>query len=563
MISALHDAEPVPGSSPWRSRKLFRSADDHLALILVHSSSSAGGEDSRFGLLVLTSNLGDLLRRRALRNPGTEAVVDLAAGKRADYQTLNERVNRVANALLEKGVRPGDRVGLLAATCIEFVETYYAAAKIGAVSVLMNWRLVPDELEYLLIDSGAVALVFSAEFDVSASELHARGSTSVTTWIRIDDAAVATEWGAFHYSNLVESASPDEPPIGASGDDLLCLCYSSGTTGRPKGAMLTHEGQLFAVLTQAASIDGFHQRDRYLIALPLFHLGGILPLENAMYGGSTVVLMRQFDPSAIWDVIARERVDSGLVVPSMLNAMLTVFDPSKHDCSSIKALSVAAAPVPVTLLEQCREKGIALLQTYGLTEAGGPGTNLSSEYAELKIGSAGKAYMLTDVMVARADGSPCDPGEPGEVLIRGRHVMKGYWNNPEATAQTIVDGWLHTGDVAVWDAEGFVTIQDRIKDMIISGGENIYPAEIENVILSHPDVVEVAVIAQKSPRWGESPLACVVRSHERLTEAEVLNWCDGKLARFKLPKEVRFVDAIPRNPTGKALKRILRDQFGG
>ncbi len=513
---------------------------------------------------MLTSNLGDLLRRRSLRNPGIEAVVDLAAGTRITYAELNERVNRVANTLLERGVKPGDRVGLLAATSAQFVETYYAAAKIGAVSVLMNWRLVPDELEFLLVDSGASALVFSAEFDGAARHLHDRSSTAVKTWIRIDGIGdESTEWGALSYTALTCDASWDEPPIGAGGDDLVCLCYSSGTTGRPKGAMLTHEGQLFAVLTQAASIDGFHQRDRYLIALPLFHLGGILPLENAMYAGSTVVLMRQFDPTAIWDVIASERIDSGLVVPSMLNIMLAVFDPNKHDCSSIKALSVAAAPVPLTLLEQCREKGIALLQTYGLTEAGGPGTNLSAEYAERKIGSAGKAYMLTDVRVARPDGSPCEPGEPGEVLIRARHVMKGYWNNPEATAQTIVDGWLHTGDVAVWDDEGFVTIQDRIKDMIISGGENIYPAEIENVILAHPDVVEVAVIAKKSQRWGESPLACVVRSSDTLTAVAVLEWCDEKLARYKLPKEVRFVDAIPRNSTGKALKRILRDQFGG
>lgn len=513
---------------------------------------------------MLTSNLGDLLRRRAVRNPAIEAVVDLASGRRLTYEALNERVNRVANALLERGVRPGDRVGLLAATCAEFVETYYAAAKIGAVSVLMNWRLVPDELEFLLVDSGAIALIFSADFDDSVRQLHDRKSTAVATWIRIDDSGGASpEWEPLSYTAVLHEASVAEPPIGAGGDDLVCLCYSSGTTGRPKGAMLTHEGQLFAVLTQAASIDGFHQRDRYLIALPLFHLGGILPLENAMYGGSTVVLMRQFDPSSIWDVIASERIDSGLVVPSMLNAMLAVFDPVKQDCSSIKALSVAAAPVPLTLLEQCRDKGIALLQTYGLTEAGGPGTNLSAEYADHKIGSAGKPYMLTDVKVARPDGTPCEPGEPGEVLIRGRHVMKGYWNNPEATAQTIVDGWLHTGDVAIWDDEGFVTIQDRIKDMIISGGENIYPAEIENVILAHPDVVEVAVIAQKSQRWGESPLACVVRRDETLSEAAVLAWCDGKLARYKLPKEVRFVEAIPRNPTGKALKRILRDQFGG
>ena len=510
---------------------------------------------------MLTSNLGDLLRRRSLRNPTIEAVVDLGTGQRLDYRQLNARVNQASNALLALGLEPGERIGLLAATCSEFVETYYASAKIGTVTVLMNWRLLADELEFLLVDSGATALVFSAEFNGVVRDLHDRKTTSVRRWIRIGDVQPDAEWGALSYGSLVAAAPRDEPTIRTGGDDLLCLCYSSGTTGRPKGAMLTHEGQLFAILAQAASIDGFHQRDRYLIALPLFHLGGILPLENAMYAGSTVVLMRQFDPTLIWEVIAGERVDSGLVVPSMLNAMLDRFDPLRHDCSSIKALSVAAAPVPVTLLEQCRNKGIALLQTYGLTEAGGPGTNLSAEDAERKIGSAGKAYMLTDVKVVRADASTCDPGEPGEVVIRARHLMKGYWNNPEATAQTIVDGWLHTGDIATSDDEGFITISDRIKDMIISGGENIYPAELENVILSHPGVREVAVIARKSARWGETPLACVVRADDDLSAEDILTWCTGKLARYKQPSAVEFVDAIPRNPTGKALKRILREQF--
>jgi acyl-CoA synthetase (AMP-forming)/AMP-acid ligase II len=496
-----------------------------------------------------------------MRNPTIEAVVDLGSGHRLNYRQLNSRVNQTANALFALGLRPGERVGLLAATCTEFIETYYASAKIGTVTVLMNWRLLVDELEFLLTDSGATTLVFSAEFDAVVRDLHDRGTTSVSQWIRIGDAPLDAEWGAVSYDRVVAAASTTEPTIGAGGDDLLCLCYSSGTTGRPKGAMLTHEGQLFAVLAQASSIDGFHQRDRYLIALPLFHLGGILPLENAMYAGATVVLMRQFDPTLIWDVIASEHIDSGLVVPSMLNVMLERFDPLRHDCSSIKALSVAAAPVPLTLLEQCRDRGIALLQTYGLTEAGGPGTNLSSEDAERKIGSAGKAYMLTDVKIVRADATTCDPGEPGEIVIRARHLMTGYWNNPEATAQTIVNGWLHTGDIATSDNEGFITISDRIKDMIISGGENIYPAELENVILSHPGVREVAVIAQKSERWGETPLACVVRAHDDLRAEDVIAWCEGKLARFKMPSSVQFVDVIPRNPTGKALKRILRDQF--
>lgn len=354
---------------------------------------------------MLTSNLGDLLRRRAQRDPEVEAIVDLASGRRVDYRTLNEGVNRTAHALSGLGLEPGHRVGLLAPTCLEFVETYYGAAKIGAVVVLLNWRLVADELEYLLIDSGATALVFGAEYDEVVRELHRRATTAVAAWVRIGSAtAGVTEWGARSFEELVVAESVDEPAIGAHGDDLLCLCYSSGTTGRPKGAMLTHEGQLFAIMSNIGSSEDFRLRDRYLLALPLFHLGGILPLEVAMFSGTTVILLRTFHPDQIWDVIAKERIKSGLIVPAMLNAMLAAHDPARHDHSSIENLWVAAAPVPVTLLEQCREKGIGILQTYGLTEAGGPGTMLGASGAERKIGSAGRAYFLTDVKVARPDG---------------------------------------------------------------------------------------------------------------------------------------------------------------
>ncbi len=269
------------------------------------------------------------------------------------------------------------------------------------------------------------------------------------------------------------------------------------------------------------------------------------------------------EPNTMWDVIVEERVTSGMVVPAMLSALLTVHDPKRHHHPSLRNLWCAAAPLPLTLIEECIKRGIGLLQAYGLTECGGPGTILTQVDATRKAGSSGKPYLLTDLRIARPDGTNCEPEEAGEILIRSRHVMKGYWNNPDATAAVFTDGWLHTGDIGTADDEGFVTIRDRIKDMIISGGENIYPAELENVVLSHPSVREVAVVAQPSARWGESPLAVVVRSDDSLRAEDVLSWCDGKLARFKMPKAVEFVDEIPRNPTGKALKRLIRDRFPG
>jgi acyl-CoA synthetase (AMP-forming)/AMP-acid ligase II len=519
---------------------------------------------------MLTSNMGDVLARRAARNPSAEAVVDTTTGERLTYAQLDVRTNQVGHLLDSLGCVPGDRVALLLPNSVPFLECFYGAAKVGAIVVLLNWRLVADELEYLLTDSGAATLVFGSDFVPVATELRRRGTTAVQTWIQVGDESNRPDW-ALSYVDLRDAAGTTSPGIRAGGDDVLCLCYSSGTTGRPKGAMLTHEGQMWAVFSNLGSSEDFDLAANYLMVMPMFHLGGLLPMEVGIFGGSTIVIMKTFDPNAVWDVVARERVTSGLVVPAMLNAMLNAYDPARHDHTSIRNLWCAAAPLPVTLIEQCLAKGIGLLQTYGLTECGGPGTILGKEDATRKIGSSGKAYLLTDVKIVRADGTPCDPDEAGELLVRARHVMKGYWNNPEATAAAVVDGWLHTGDVAAMDVEGFVTIQDRIKDMIISGGENIYPAEIENVILSHPGVKEVAVVAQASAKWGESPLAVVVlhdetmRAENRRAESvraeDILAWCDGKLARYKQPKSVVFVDEIPRNASGKALKRILREQF--
>ncbi len=519
-----------------------------------------------------TSNMGDVLARRAARNPTKEAVVDTTTGERLTFRQLDDRTNQTGHALNALGVKPGDRVALLLSNSIEFMECFYGSAKIGGIVVLLNWRLVADELEYLLVNSGANTMVFGDNFAPIVSELRSRGTTVVTNWVQVvtgsavvvSGVSAAINWSVDFHA-LRSAASAESPGIRAGGDDVLCLCYSSGTTGLPKGAMLTHEGQLWAIFSNLGSSEDFNLAGRYLMVMPMFHLGGLLPMEVAIFGGSTVVIMKAFDPNGVWDVVGRERITSGLVVPAMLSALLNVYDASKHDHTSINNLWCAAAPLPVTLIEQCMAKGIGLLQTYGLTESGGPGSILGHEDAVRKVGSSGKAYMLTEVRVVRADGTDCDPEEAGELLVRSRHVMKGYWNNPAATKETVVDGWLHTGDVATMDAEDFVTIQDRMKDMIISGGENIYPAELENVILSHPGVREVAVVAQPSPRWGESPLAVVVRTADHagtaLRAEDVLTWCDGKLARFKQPKSVEFVDEVPRNASGKALKRLLRERF--
>lgn len=511
----------------------------------------------------MKENVGLFLTKRAHLSPTLEGYIDTETGERLSYPQLNARSNRTANMLRKLGVKKGDRVALLLMNSKEFVESFFAIAKIGAIVVPLNWRLVADELAFILKDSGATVLLFGAEFSENVGKLHAGGAemTDIATWIYLGAAENKPDY-AQDYGALHESASDAEPEPEAEGDDLLYIMYTSGTTGLPKGAVHTHRTAIWACLTIGATSEQRY-RDKYLIALPLYHVGALTPLTRAVHGGQTCYVMRSFDPTATWRLIDEENIDTMLAVPAMLGFMLQVPELDLYDSSALRWCMSGAAPVPVTLIEAYAKMNIEIHQVYGLTESCGPACLTLPEDAVERAGSTGKAFFHTDVRVVDNDGNDVPPGEPGEVIIRGQHIMKEYWNRPEATAETIRDGWLYSGDVATMDKDGFIYIQDRTKDMIISGGENVYPAEIENVILSHPSVVEVAVIGQDSAKWGESPLAVVVRKDDSLSAQDILNHCQGKLAAFKMPKYVEFIDQIPRNPTGKILKRVLREQFPG
>jgi O-succinylbenzoate-CoA ligase len=508
----------------------------------------------------MNSNIGYILTKRTLLNPHNEALFDVAQDRRFDYQQLNARTNQVVHALESLGVKKGDRVALLMMNSHEFVSSFFAIAKMGAVIVPLNWRLVPDELEFIVKDSGSVALIAGEEFVGAVTELHSRGAkTDLKHWIHVGADSSKPEF-ATSFTALVDAQNEVEPTIDTSDDDLLYIMYTSGTTGLPKGVMHTHKTQMAALITLNASSD-FSIGDRYLNPMPLFHVGALTPAILTAYRGLAHILMRAFDPSAIWQLVKQERINNALLVPAMLGACRMVYDAKVHDHSTLRWFLSGAAPVPKALIEQYAQMGIDIHQVYGLTETCGPACLTAPEDAVRKAGSTGKAYFHTDVQVVRPDGTVCDTDEAGEVLVRGDHIMTGYWNRPDATAETLIDGWLHTGDVATVDDEGFIWIQDRIKDMIISGGENVYPAEIENVILSHPGIADVSVIGVPSEKWGETGLAVVVRKDPAVTEADIIAHCDGKLARFKMPSAVRFVDVIPRNASGKALKRELRIQF--
>ena len=514
-------------------------------------------------MTVVRNNIGLYLGKRAHLNPNLEAVVDPATSRRFTYREIDQRANRVANAMRSLGIKKGDRVALLLLNGVEYYESFLGLAKIGAVSVPLNWRLVADELAYILKDSGAIALIYGGDFAEVVGEITSRSAaaTDIAHWIELSEGK-DRDLFATEYEDFMAAGSPDEPENDAGDDDDLFIMYTSGTTGLPKGALHTHNTMTWAVITASNTAD-IRFRDRYSIALPMYHVGALEPVLNCIYLGCTVVFLRQFDPKVMWEITETEKITISLAVPAMLNFMLMVPDFQNYNISNLRWILSGASPVPANLIETYKDIGIEIHQVYGLTEAGGPASLIGPDDAMTKIGSAGKAFFHTSIRVVDENGDDVAPGVPGEVLVSGAHIMKGYWNNPEATAEAIRDGWLYTGDIALQDKDGFITIHDRVKDMIISGGENVYPAELENVIMAHPGVADVAVIGQPSERWGESPIAVVVRKDYNMSEDNILRYCDGKLARFKQPKGAVFVDEIPRNPTGKPLKRILREQYPG
>jgi O-succinylbenzoate-CoA ligase len=512
----------------------------------------------------MKTNIGLFLTKRALICPDREAFVEYERDRRFTFAELNTRANRVANALLASGVQPGDRVATLLKNSIEFVETYFAVAKIGAVMVPVNWRLVAAEIRYILDDSGARVLVYDSDFDDAVNAVQA-DAADVQTWVRRNNEHGAAASFARDYDTFTGDAAADEPPIGAWDDDNLFIMYTSGTTGHPKGAVHSHDGMLWSQLTSMSTSD-MRGDDRWLLALPMFHVGCLNPTSLLVHRGATGVIMRELDMGAMFRCIEQERVSIFMAVPALMQFMLATPEMQACDISSVRWIATGAAPVPVSLLHDYEKLGIRIFQAYGLTESCGPGTLLLHEDAEAKVGSCGKPQMHTEAKIIDGKGNtiPMGSNEAGELLLTGRHIMKEYWNKPEATAETVRDGWLYTGDICTWDAEGFITICDRKKDMIISGGENIYPAELENVLAACPEVQEAAVIGVASEKWGETPLAIVVPAPGASPTAESLKaYCKENLAGYKVPQLYELVETLPRNPSGKLLKPQLREQFPG
>lgn len=509
----------------------------------------------------MKNNVGYLLTKRAFLSPDKEAFIDGSLKIRQSYSQFNLAANRIANFLTDIGTKKGDRVAVLMLNCPEYMELFFALAKIGAICVPLNIRLAPDELVYMLDDSGSSVLVYGNEFQKLVAGIRAKGVqvSAVSKWIHAGSQGQTDEF-ALNFEDLKSKATYAEPELAGFDDDPLFIMYTSGTTGAPKGAVQTHNTVLWAAITMASTAELRHD-DRFFVPLPLFHVGALMPAIMSIYFGNAIVSIRMFDPLQSWRIIESERVTNTLMVPTVLGVMLQVLAKAPCDFSSLRWVLIAGAPVPVSLLEASQAVGLHVEQLYGLTEACGPGCMLMGKDVVRKVGSAGKPFLFNEVRIVDQNDINTAPGDPGELIIRGPHVMSQYWNLPAETAQTLRGGWLHTGDIAIVDEDQFIYIVDRLKDMIISGGENIYPAEIEKVIAEIPQVTQVAVIGKSDPKWGEVPIALVVPTDCGISEKDVQDFCEGKLARFKIPKSVTFVDNLPITPTGKVQKRLLRKQL--
>ncbi len=459
------------------------------------------------------------LRDRA-RNTPDRVAVDFEDHP-TTYRELDARSDELAGRL-----RHGEVVSTLTGNSVEQIVLFFACAKTGAILHPISWRLAPVEIAFQLDDAGSA-------FFLVEDEYRALG-------------AAALEASSVRPASTLEAGSPSAPGSRASDDDGLLLIYTSGTTGKPKGALLTHANCFWTNLSfdLATGIGG---DDVALAFLPQFHVGGwnVQPLLS-WWKGARIVLERTFDPGRALRLIEEKRVTTLMGVPA--NYLFMADDPAfpHADLSSLRRAVVGGAPMPVPLLESWRERGIEIVQGYGLTEAAPNVLCLPPEDAMRKLGSAGKPYPFVDV-----DVSP-----DGELLVRGPNVFPGYWRNPEATAATLADGWLHTGDVVERDDEGYFWIRGRLKEMFISGGENVYPAEVESVLHEHPSVRDAAVVGVTDERWGEIGIAFVVVTAEVPAE-DLVEFCRSRLARFKVPKSVRFVDELPRNSMGKIQKSEL------
>lgn len=507
----------------------------------------------------LSNFVPDWLAKRAALSPQKVAIVDVGTGQEFTYAQWNAQANRTAHFFRQLGVSQGDRVAILTPNCVAYLDTFFACNKTGSILQALNWRLTASELHGLIADARPTVLIYAAEFAETVQTLQAGLSPSeVGHWLALDQPLRPQD---VPFSQRETQPATPPPPVERQATDPWVICYTGGTTGLPKGALLTY-GSIQANAVNTIVSWGLTADDVAILNTPLFHTGGLnvftAPLVQV---GGTTLLCQGFDVNQTLELIDRAGVTLYFGVPTMFAMMQQHPDWAQTDFSKLKLIISGGAPCPQEIFEQFWARGIDFKSGYGLTEAGPNNFWLPPADVRRKPGSVGVPLFHVDVRVVNDAGEECGPHQVGELLVRGDHVCGGYWNNPEATAEAIVDGWLHTGDLASYDEEGYFTIVGRLKEMFISGGENIYPAEIENVIFSHPGVSEVAVIGLPHPKWGEVGCAIVVRSDPALEVTDLQAYCRERLAGYKVPKSIVFLPELPKTGAGKIDKQSLRQEL--
>jgi fatty-acyl-CoA synthase len=511
--------------------------------------------------------IGDYLGRREIYSPEKLAIIDVGKDPelRLTYRQWNERVNRLANWLRhEAGVDKGDRVAILARDGVEHLDWFYACGKLGVIDTALNWRLHWRETVGLIKNTQPQVLLYSGDFRDAVAQIEAETrhtQYAIRHYLHVEGDGIP---GSLHYESAI-AASPSTPVTCATleKEDISCLIFTGGTTGLPKGAMISHRQVCWNVLNTV--IHDLTHDDVYLCVFPLFHAGGLFAYSSSqVVFGNTTVLTRQFDPVQVLDVIQREGVTVFAAVPTMYQMLTQASNWETADLSSLRFCTSGGAPLPVPLVEQYgREKGVRFKQGFGMTEYGPGLFALPPEDAIRKAGSIGRPNFFVDVRVVDDDNNPLGPNEPGELVLKGPSGCSGYFGDPQASAAVIdAEGWFHTGDIVYHDEEWYFYVVDRKKDMFISGGENVYPAEIEAMLYKHPAVHMCAVVGVPHEKWGEVGKACVVlKPGASATEDELITFMQEHLARFKVPKSVEFLTELPISGAGKILKRELRQRF--
>jgi len=517
--------------------------------------------------------LGELIARNARKFPDKEAVI--YGDTRLTYREFNARINRLAHALMDMGIEKGEKVAILLFNCNQYLEAYFALAKIGAVAVPVNFRLHPDEIAYIVDNADAAAFILGETFVDPIRGIQG-DLPQVRQYISVTEKPVE---GMLHFESLLQKCPEDEPLVLVEEDDPVFIMYTAGTTGRPKGAVLTHKGQ--AMIWTLAALEVSREPDigdmsvwRACAVPPMFHIASFgICLANLLLTATVILPTQVFNPVEVMQLLEREKCNSVLLIPAMGNFLLQIPDLDKYDTSSLKAWFSGASILPTDLRRRIMQAfpNIKIFDCFGQTETNALVSILRPSDAERKVASVGGGLPLVEIRVVDDQDRDVPVGEVGEAIYRGPAIMKEYYNNPEATAAAFKNGWFHSGDAVRRDEEGFLYVVDRKTDMIISGGENIYPAEIEEVLYKHPKILEAAVIGVHDEQWGEShdeqwgesvKAIVVTKAGETLTEEEVIEFCKGRLASYKKPRSVDFIDALPRNPAMKVLKTVLRERYG-